>query len=112
VVLAPIQPGKPTQNAYIERFNRTFREEVLSVYVFSDLDEVRDESTRWQYDYNHDRPHLALDRQTPAGYLAKYEEAVRPAEAPNWGDTPSYDLISSIASQIQETRYLPPYLYL
>ena len=69
VELAPIQPGKPTQNAYIERFNRTFREEVLSVYAFKDLDEVRDESTRWQYDYNHDRPHRSLNRQTPMKYL-------------------------------------------
>lgn len=73
VELVPIQPGKPTQNAYVERFNRTFREEVLSVYAFSDLDEVRDESTRWLYGYNHDRPHRALGRQTPAGYLARHE---------------------------------------
>ncbi len=65
----PIQPGKPTQNAYVERFNRTYRQEVLDVYAFSNLDEVRDESTRWQYSYNSDRPHTALGRQTPWGYL-------------------------------------------
>ena len=69
VQLVPIQPGKPTQNAYIERFNRTYREEVLDVYAFSRLDEVRDTSTRWLYAYNADRPHTALDRQTPWGYL-------------------------------------------
>lgn len=72
---APIQPGKPTQNASIERFNRTFRQEVLDLYAFEALDEVRDESTRWLYRYNHDRPRLALDRQTPAGYRACYENS-------------------------------------
>ena len=73
VELVPIQPGKPTQNAYIERFNRTFRGEVLDVYAFGDLDEVRDESTRWLHRYNHDRPHRALDRQPPAVYRARHE---------------------------------------
>jgi putative transposase len=72
VQLVPIQPGKPTQNAYVERFNRTFRGEVLDLFAFTDLDEVRDESTRWLYRYNHDRPHLALGRQTPAGYRARH----------------------------------------
>lgn len=92
----PIDPGKPTQNAYVERFNRTFREEVLSVYAFSDLDEVRDESTRWLYGYNHDRPHRSLGRQTPAGYRARHESkrgrGVEPSVrgcAPHSGLTPS-----------------------
>lgn len=88
VELAPIDPGKPTQNAYIERFNRTYRGEVLDVYAFTDLDEVRDESTRWLHGYNHDRPHLSLDRQTPAGYLARHEEAVRVAEPSSRGCAP------------------------
>jgi putative transposase len=73
VELAPIEPGKPTQNGYVERFNRTFREGVLDVYAFGELEEVRDESTRWLYDYNHDRPHLALDRQPPVVYRRKHE---------------------------------------
>lgn len=88
VVLAPIQPGKPTQNAYVERYNRTFRGEVLDVYAFSDLEEVRDESTRWLYDYNHDRPHLSLDRMPPAAYRARHEMSVRVAEPSSRGCAP------------------------
>jgi len=91
VELVPIEPGKPTQNAYIERFNRTFRGEVLDVYVFGELDEVRDESTRWLYDYNHDRPHLALDRQPPVAYRARHEsERDRLADPSGRGCAPPY----------------------
>ena len=72
-----------TQAAYIERFNRTFREEVLSVYAFSDLEEVRDESTPWRYGYNHDRPHLSLDRQTPAGCRTRHEKKHRQLGEPS-----------------------------
>lgn len=81
VELIPIEPGKPTQNAYVERYNRTFRGEVLDVYAFSDLEEVRDESTRWLYDYNHDRPHLSLDRMPPVKYRARHEASARVAES-------------------------------
>jgi len=96
VELVPIEPGKPTQNAYIERFNRTFRGEVLDVYAFSDLDEVRDESTRWRYGYNHDRPHLSLDRQTPASYLARHEKNLgRGGEPSARGSAPHYGLTPS-----------------
>lgn len=48
-----IQPGKPKQNAYVERFNRTVRYEWLSQYYWEDLDEVQLFATRWRYDYNH-----------------------------------------------------------
>ena len=106
VELVPIEPGKPTQNAYIERFNRTYREEVLSVYAFKELDEVRDESTRWLYDYNHDRPHLALDRQTPAGYLARYEATVRVVEPSSRGCAPPCGLGNSIPPMTPQTLYL------
>ena len=96
VELKPIEPSKPTQNGYVERFNRTFRQEVLDVYAFSDLDEVRNESTRWLYVYNHDRPHLALDRQTPAGYRARYETNTRRADASSRGSAPPSSLSTTI----------------
>lgn len=106
--LAPIEPGKPTQNAYIERFNRTFRGELLDLYAFGELDEVRDESTRWLYRYNHDRPHLALDRQTPAGYRARHEEAARSAEPSSRGCAPP----SGLGRSIDPTPKEPQTLYL
>ena len=70
-----IEPGKPTQNAYVERFNRTFREDVLSMNAFGSLDEARDASTRWQYDYNNHRPHSSLGRVPPVKYREQYEQA-------------------------------------
>ena len=65
-----IQPGKPQQNAYIERFNRTVRYEWLSQYCWNDLDEVRDFATQWAWFYNNERPNMALGGFTPKQRLA------------------------------------------
>ena len=66
-----IQPGKPQQNAYVERFNRTVRYEWLSQYYWSSIKEVQDFATQWMWSYNHDRPHMALGGFTPKQHLAK-----------------------------------------
>jgi putative transposase len=68
VLIQYIQPGKPNQNAYIERFNRTYREEVLNMYLFSELNEVREITSQWLQQYNEVRPHQSLAGAAPAYY--------------------------------------------
>lgn len=63
-----IQPGKPNQNAYIERFNRSYREEVLDPHIFSTLRQVRDLSWAWMLSYNQERPHRSLGNIPPAEF--------------------------------------------
>ena len=67
-----IQPGEPNKNAYIERFNRTYREELLSLYLFSTLSEVREATYWWRNDYNELRPHDSLGNMTPAEFIENY----------------------------------------
>lgn len=64
-----IQPGKPTQNSLIERFNGTYRKEVLNSHLFSDLNQVRDITQQWIHEYNYTRPHESLNNQSPIGFL-------------------------------------------
>lgn len=65
VELAFIQPGKPMQNGYVERFNGSIRSELLNAYVFKNIRQVRLLTENWKYDYNHNRPHQALGNKTP-----------------------------------------------
>jgi putative transposase len=66
ITIKYIQPGRPMQNGYIERLNRTYREDVLDAWLFEDLEDVRILSDEWQYKYNHLLPHDSLHNQTPA----------------------------------------------
>jgi putative transposase len=70
IAIQYIQPGKPMQNGYIERFNRTFRQDVLDAYLFEDLLEVRQITDEWMEDYNHHRPHESLRNLSPIKFCS------------------------------------------
>lgn len=65
-----IQPGKPQQNAYIERYNRTVRYALLAQTLFESILQVQHQATRWLWIYNHERPNMALGGITPMQKLA------------------------------------------
>lgn len=71
IALMYIQPGKPDQNAFIERFNRTYRHEVLDQYVFETIEQVQLLTDEWIEIYNHKRPHDSLGRVPPLTYLPR-----------------------------------------
>jgi putative transposase len=69
-----IQKGKPHQNGYIERFNRTYREEILDNYAFENLRQARQMTEAWMWVYNNERPHSSLGYQTPRAYLEAHRD--------------------------------------
>ena len=80
IALRYIQPGKPNQNAFVERFNRTFRHEVLDAYVFESLDQVREISAEWIREYNEERPHDTWDGMPPSVFRAHQTVGSSPLE--------------------------------
>ena len=63
-----IQPGRPNQNVYIERCNRSFRDELLDPYLFTALGQVREMSAAWMISYKEERPHNSLGQIPPAEF--------------------------------------------
>ena len=70
IKLEYIQPGKPQQNAYIERYNRTVRYDWLNQYIFKTIQEVKEFATKWLWVYNNKRPNMAIGGITPKMKLA------------------------------------------
>ena len=66
-----IQPGYPTQNSIIERFNGSYLRAVLYAYIFRTLNDVREQTEAWMINYNECRPHESLDNMTPMEYCQK-----------------------------------------
>jgi putative transposase len=69
VLIKYIQPGKPTQNAFIERFNKTYREDILDAYLLESLSHLKELSEDWKNQYNQLHPHQSLNNMSPLKYL-------------------------------------------
>ena len=66
------QPGKPTDNAYVESFNGTFRAECLDAHWFTTLTEAKQTIEAWRREYNESRPHRALGERTPNEFACQF----------------------------------------
>lgn len=71
IELLYIQPGRPMQNALIERFNGSYRREILDAYLFEDLWQVKQLTDEFIDEYNNRRPHQSLNNMTPKEFLLK-----------------------------------------
>ena len=72
-----IQPGKPTQNCYIESFNGKFRDECLNEHVFVSLQDAQQKIEAWRLDYNTHRPHRSLKQLTPEEFAARCQRQLK-----------------------------------
>ncbi len=91
-----IAPGKPMQNGFVESFNGRLRDECLNETLFTSLRHARIELAAWKHDYNHVRPHSALNGDSPVGI-----RATKPVQA-SWGLAPR--LLENTIAIVQNTN--------
>ncbi len=86
-----VQPGSPWENGKCESFNGKFRDEFLNREIFTSLAQFQIQAEWWRQHYNNERPHSALNYQTPAEFGQVWERQRRPQtlSAPNMGETPA-----------------------
>jgi putative transposase len=101
-----IEPSKPTQNAYIESFNRTYREEVLDLYLSRTLHEVRKITHQWLVRYNDTWPHDALGRMSPIAYADRAQ--LSPYELSTCQGNLRVRFISPLVRRVRFTVYKLP----
>lgn len=80
ITLQFIQPGCPTQNAFVERKNGSLRRELLNAYVFTSLNEVREYCEEWRMDYNWERPHKSLGYKPPIPFVQQWYQSSKLAQ--------------------------------
>ncbi len=111
ITLQFIQPGKPMQNAYIERKNGSIRRELLNAYLFYSLNEVRVMCEQWRMDYNMERPHKSLGYLSPLCYASQWQKDQQLYPQTANGNHPKIEesrLVDKAVGNNQTNKTLPP----
>ncbi len=108
VAIKYIQPGKPVQNAIVERFNGSYRRVVLDKYAFETLDQAREQTHKWMMHYNYERPHDGLQDLCPNEFALKYGKLAHP-QGPAEFTTFQHDNNSNSSNQFEKLPTLPLY---
>lgn len=70
IIWEAIQPGHPQENGIVERFNETYRQEILDPNILRDINHAKEITLEWVKEYNYERPHESLKNKTPMEYAA------------------------------------------
>ncbi|MBW2098655.1 MAG: transposase family protein [Deltaproteobacteria bacterium] len=101
-----IEPGKPQQNSFMERFNRTYREDILDMYAFENLPQARDLTGDWLIEYNHDRGHASLGGLSPVEYARSFFPLTpQPSNEGAERKKTAQNVLNSPVTTVQRTGY-------